>query len=265
MLSYVSVGDPAGVPLISNHGGLSSGFDVVPADVTAKRLGLRVISPDRPGIAGSDPAPGRTVLDWAADVAELTERLRIGRFATMGWSLGGCYAAALAYGLRDRVDKLVLVGSGIPVDWPGMAAEINLMDRVLLALGRHRSGRVVERASFAAASRIARHAPGLLVGPAGIPDPARPALTAAIADGLRHGSGVVTEYQLLDRPWGFELSQLTVPTDIWHGDRDDYAPVQWAGRLHNAIRGSHLFVVPGASHFLWYDAWDDILGRVAAH
>ena len=49
-LSYVDIGDHDGVPVISCHGGLSSGHDVIPAAEPAAELGIRVISPDRPGI-----------------------------------------------------------------------------------------------------------------------------------------------------------------------------------------------------------------------
>ena len=58
----------------------------------ARRLGVRVISPDRPGIARSDPQPRRRVLDWPADVAELADQLELATFAVIGWSAGGMFA-----------------------------------------------------------------------------------------------------------------------------------------------------------------------------
>ena len=58
--------------------------------------GVRLISPDRPGMGLSTYQPGRRLVDWPADVAHLTEALGIERFAVMGWSAGGPYAAVCA-------------------------------------------------------------------------------------------------------------------------------------------------------------------------
>ena len=68
-----------------------------------------MISPDRPGIGLSDPKPGRTVLDWAADVSELAEHLGLQRFSVMGWSMGGPYAAAVGYALRHTNCSVLVV------------------------------------------------------------------------------------------------------------------------------------------------------------
>jgi pimeloyl-ACP methyl ester carboxylesterase len=47
------------------------------ATVTAA-AGVRLIAPDRPGYGGSDPAPGRTVADGAADIVEIATQLGVG-------------------------------------------------------------------------------------------------------------------------------------------------------------------------------------------
>src|SRR5271167_4350698 len=76
-LAYEEYGDPAGDPVLSFHGGLSSRLDAAPAHQAALDLGVRLISPDRPGIGLSTFQPGRRLLDWPADVAALTEALGI--------------------------------------------------------------------------------------------------------------------------------------------------------------------------------------------
>lgn len=78
-LSYLDLGDPNGLPVVSCHGGLSSRLDVLPSADTARALGVRLLAPDRPGVGGSDRRPERTLLDWPSDVVELTERLGIER------------------------------------------------------------------------------------------------------------------------------------------------------------------------------------------
>ena len=104
-MGYAEFGARDGFPVVNAHGGLACRLDVASAAPVAAACGIRLISPDRPGVGLSDPKPGRTVLDWAQDVAELLDQLDVDRFAVMGWSMGGQYAAAVGHALRDRVTR----------------------------------------------------------------------------------------------------------------------------------------------------------------
>ena len=95
-LAYEEYGDPAGFPVLSFHGGLSSHLDAAPAGAAAREAGIRLVAPDRPGMGLSTFQPGRTLLDWPEDVTALAHALGIERFAVMGWSAGGPYAAVCA-------------------------------------------------------------------------------------------------------------------------------------------------------------------------
>ena len=66
-LTYVEYGDPDGTPVLHHHGGLLSATDVAPLDGVARRLGVRLIGVDRPGIAGSTSLPDRTTIDGAVE------------------------------------------------------------------------------------------------------------------------------------------------------------------------------------------------------
>ena len=104
VLAYEQYGDPAGFPVLNCHGGMSSRLDAAPAHEAALAKGVRLISPDRAQARGSSTyQAGRRLLDWPHDVRELTDSLGIERFAVMGWSAGGAYAAACAARLGDRV------------------------------------------------------------------------------------------------------------------------------------------------------------------
>ena len=69
----------------------------LPAHFAARRLGIRLISPDRPGVGDSTIVMERRTLDWTGDVAVLMNSLGI-----HGWRLrlvlGGQYALALGRG-----------------------------------------------------------------------------------------------------------------------------------------------------------------------
>jgi pimeloyl-ACP methyl ester carboxylesterase len=263
-LGYLDLGHPAGVPVVSNHGGLSSRLDVAPAHAAAVRHGLRIISPDRPGIGLSSPLAGRTLADWPADVAALADHLDLDRFATIGWSFGGCFAQSVAHQLADRVSALVLVASGIPRDWSGMRDDIDRMDRVFLRLSEHAVGRAADRTIFHLMGAVARHAPAAFARSTGYDGPDAATLVAAIAEGLSDRAGVLRDYEILDSPWGFDPSDITVPTQIWQGDADELVPPDWGRRLHDAIAGSSLTVVPGATHYLWYEHWDDLFAGITS-
>jgi len=103
VLAYEEYGISTGFPVLSFHGGLSSRLDAAPAHEAAVAKGIRLISPDRPGMGLSTYQHGRRLTDWPADVAQLTDALGIERFAVMGWSAGGPYAAVCAAKMDGRV------------------------------------------------------------------------------------------------------------------------------------------------------------------
>ena len=178
-VTYLEVGDPDGSPVISCHGGLSSRLDVQSAAGSAAALGVRVICPDRPGIGGSDPQPGRLLTDWPAEVEQLADQLGLGPFAVMGWSAGGMYAQACAAQLPDRVSRLGLMASVIPREWPGMIQEINRMDRTLMRLSGH--GAALERLMFWTLRVSARISPAMVAKRSGAPDAVAAGMGDAIA------------------------------------------------------------------------------------
>jgi pimeloyl-ACP methyl ester carboxylesterase len=261
-VSYLDIGDPRGLPLVSCHGGLSSRLDVLPAAETAKANGVRLLGPDRPGVGGSDRQPCRTLLDWPGDIAELTERLGIERFAVMGWSLGGPYAMACAWALGERVSMLGVVAGTLPSTWPGMTDELNRLDRVLLRLSEDHPH--VERSIFHLLHTTAGHAPRVLAKQSGLSGPIAHDVTRAIAEGLTDVNGMLDEYRIFDAPWGFEPGAISTPAHFWQGTADKLVPEEWGHRLAGAVPGATLHLVEGGTHFLWYDNWTDILGTMAS-
>jgi pimeloyl-ACP methyl ester carboxylesterase len=112
MLGYAEYGDPSGTPVFAFHGFPGSRITFRIADDAARRRGVRIIAPDRPGMGLSTFQPGRNLLDWPQDVGELADALGIDRFAVAGVSGGGPYVAACAFALRARVTVAAII-SGI--------------------------------------------------------------------------------------------------------------------------------------------------------
>lgn len=268
-MAYCEYGDPTGRAVISCHGGLSSRLDAGWIDAPARELGVRVVAADRPGIGRSDRQPGRTLLDWPEDVLELVDALGIDRFAVLGWSAGGAYAAACAYRLPERVSAVALVASVIPGDWPGMSEQINKLDRALMRLsGRAAVAQALLRTMRAGArsapsafgrSSARRVACGVDEGRA-----AASLLAATAAEGLRSPAGVVDDYRVMRAPWGFDLASIECPVTIWQGSEDRLVPPHWAQRLAERIPTTDLNVCPDEGHLLSRDRYREILTALDA-
>ena len=255
-LAYEEYGDPDGDPVLSFHGGLSSRLDAAPAHGAALALGVRLISPDRPGIGRSTFQPGRRLVDWTADVAALTDALAIERFAVMGWSCGGPYAAVCGARMSDRVTAVGLLSSAVPIELIGTTKGLARDDRILLflvrwapwlagALLRITIGEANEtrlyreiRRSFPAVDRAALEE--------------RDSITDAVAfvkESMRQGAeGCLQDYRIFGSPWGFDLSEVTVPVQIWEGEEDDTGPPEYRELLLAHLPHAELSLVPGEGH-----------------
>jgi len=102
-LGYAEYGKPGGIPLLLFHGTPGSRvFKQFENASWIEESGMRVITPERPGYGLSDPAPGRTIKDWANDVIELADYLEIDRFHVARGSGGGpCIYVAWHRGYFD--------------------------------------------------------------------------------------------------------------------------------------------------------------------
>ena len=270
-LAYEEYGDPGGRPVLSFHGGLSSRFDAAPAAAAASRLGIRLISPDRPGMGRSSFLAGRRLLDWPSDVVELADRLDLGPFAVMGWSCGGAYAAVCAAVLGARVSAVALLSSSIPLDQYGTTKGLTTDDRVLLLLV-NRAPRVTSalmRLIIADASdtrlfnELARSFPAVdraVLKEAGD----RTSAIAFVRESMRHGTaGCLQDYRIFGDPWGFELESIRQPVSIWEGTDDHTGPPGYRQFLKDHIPQAVINLVPHEGHLsLLPHHADEILGAL---
>jgi pimeloyl-ACP methyl ester carboxylesterase len=255
-LAYEEYGDPDGDPVLSFHGGLSSRLDAAPAHQAALDLGVRLLSPDRPGIGRSTFLPGRSLLDWPADVAALTDALGIDRFAVMGWSCGGPYAAVCGARMSDRITAVGLLSSAVPFELVGTTKGLARDDRILLylvrqaprlasALLRVTIGEASEtrlyreiRRSFPAVDRAALAERGSIVD-----------AVAFVKESMRQGpEGCIQDYRVFGDPWGFDLSEVTMPVQIWEGAEDVSGPPEYRELLLRHLPQAQLSIVPGEGH-----------------
>jgi pimeloyl-ACP methyl ester carboxylesterase len=267
VLAYREYGDPTGAVVVNCHGGLLCGLDVAPFDAMARALGLRILSPDRPGLGASSALPGRATVDWAADVRGLIDGLGIEHAAVFGWSMGGQYALACAAMLPERVSRTTVVAGCLPLDDEATLMSLNVMDRRLTRLSQHHPQ--VAATTFRTLGEIARHFPDTwahLTMRGAVPDEASavealpdPGIAIAAAAALGGGHGMVEEYRAWARPWGFAPTDVHGPVTLWHGDEDELVPLAWAEQLTNSLPDARLQRVHGGGHFLGYTHTENVL------
>jgi pimeloyl-ACP methyl ester carboxylesterase len=268
-LAYTAAGPEDGFGVLYLHGAIGTSLTL---GAEIERLGLRCVFVCRPGFGGSDLAPGRTMLGFASDAEQLADALGLERFAVVGVSAGGPYALACGAALGDRVTAVAAVSSLSPLcaphAVPGMPAHISLALRALAARPA-----VSARLGEGALALIRRH-PGLLTWAmtAGAPAcdrhmvagaEARAAavrqFVAAAAGGVR---GMVDDYALSTRPWGFALSDVDVPVHVFHGVHDALVPLDHALALAAGLPRCRAWLEPDEGHFLFRRRLRDVLGAV---
>lgn len=256
-LGYSEFGDPDGFPILNNHGGLVCRLDVEPAHADARSLGVRIISPDRPGVATSDLKPDRDTLDWADDVGELLDALGIEELATMGWSMGGQYTLAVAHRFAGRVVATAVIAGCPPLDDGDTLAELNSMDRHFTHLSTSHPGEA--REVFAALGRLEGHFPDRMAKLS-----TRRAAGSDRAATVDHADwmgtimsmatteprGMVEEYRAWVRPWRFSPAEVPGPVAIWQGTADALVPAAWGQRLCGEIPDAVLHPVEGEGHLI---------------
>jgi pimeloyl-ACP methyl ester carboxylesterase len=138
LLGYDEHGTPDGAPIFYFHGSPSTRLEwrLFGSEALANKLNIRVIATDRPGLGRSEFQPGRRIGDWPADVVALADQLKLPRFAVLGYSGGGPYAAACALKITERLTRVGIVSGTAPFDEPGLSADINPTSLRFMQLAR---------------------------------------------------------------------------------------------------------------------------------
>lgn len=277
-IAYCTAGPEDGLPLFLFHGIGESRFMVSPDVISLDRLGIRLITVDRPGIGRSSNRRRRTILSWADDVAALGDHLECQTFAVLGRSAGAPYALACAYALPERVTAATVV-SGLGPPTLHLAKAVLGTQFWKLALGL-RFTPVVMRAGLWLAFRAAgwyvrprlgqfldRHAARL---PAAdretLADPAmREVRLRSMAESFSSGSrGLYQDLSLLVRRWGFDPADIRVPARLWHGEADNIVSVAFGRQLASQLPDCVAHLLPDLGHYMLFSHWDRILAAVKA-
>lgn len=262
-IAYEEYGDPAGEPVFFCHGWPSSRTMAAILDEAAQELGIRVISPDRPGIALSQSQPGRTVLDWPPVIAGMTEALGIEHYRVLGVSGGAPYTFATAWANPTAVKAIAVISGAPPL--AGHDAAVGLLVVYTWLLRIYRVSPRAVRFLFTLFRPLVLHPvmkalkPLLLV----MQNPYdRAALSRKEAfeicyessheawkSGASGASGVITDAELYAHPWGFDLCEIKVPVLLWHGKQDNSFSWKLAEAIAEKIPGCTTNFVENEGHY----------------
>ena len=105
VISFSEVGDPDGSAVFCCVGMGLTRYITAFYDELATTLKLRLITPDRPGVGGSEPyADGSdTPLTWPDDVRKICEHRGISKFSILAHSAGAIYALATALRMPQHI------------------------------------------------------------------------------------------------------------------------------------------------------------------
>ena len=260
-IGCLEVGADDGFPILHFHGNGSSRLEVMMLADLAAAAGVRLIGLDRPGVGNSDPAPGRSLLDWPQDVAEVAGRLELERFAIEGVSAGGAYALACAHRMPGRLTACGLISSICPPDLVRQAGPAWMRTAWWLAQHHPDLAQACMRALLpdsmtdeaGAELRLARIASWL--GPADhevLQRPAiRQALVRSMVESRRHGAAANRgEILALLNDWQVPLERIgTLEILMWHGEQDRLTPIGPARMLADRLPRCTATFYAGEGHF----------------
>ena len=262
VLAFQEYGDANGVPVVFCHGWPSSCTMARLTDEPARELGIRIISPDRPGISGSSLQPNRKLADWPNVVERLLEHLGIGEFRMLAISGGAPYAYATAVAMPNRVRSIAIVCGAIPMAELEDARGLLPLYRWMLAL--YRSRPLLLRRLVCMARPILSVRPPvrlrplllkmLMLRPCDAESLRDAAAFEAIFESQRRawrgsGEGVMADAQIYAQPWGFSLEDIRVPVRLWHGKQDRAFSVHLAEEVAKRFPACYVRFIDNAGHY----------------
>ncbi|KAM5351094.1 hypothetical protein ACJ41O_003817 [Fusarium nematophilum] len=290
LMSWAEFGSPTGRPLIYLHGTPSCRLELFSEHQVLYDRNIRLIAPDRPGFGRSEPAPGRTVGSYAADIQALVAHLGLSEYIIVGSSGGGPYALSCARYIHpeDGLRGVSLISSPAPnpcglkgMSWGGaILVRLNRwVPRLVKYLEHHFTSQSGLREDFTGPLEEWTPGPAMrAVAEAKVMASAkdggyRDALVAApwrldllaeeeMETHLQEPDAWPEDFHLCIGRWDFGLEDITFasrgkrPLVIWVGTEDTVTPVHMGRWIAERVRGSQLREVKGATHSTGIDYLD---------
>lgn len=269
-LSYRVYGAAAKRVLLTFHEGLGSSLLPYQTDGLAQRLGLQIVSIDRPGYGASTRHRSYSFSSVAADAHALCAHLGLTEVTIVGLMAGAPSALQTAIRLGPMVRRVFICSGRPPHAAPADVRNPLMMFRAqlqangwltetLFALLKNRlSPRMVERSL----RRAAQASPGDGAYLAAHPEMVA-FLTASCEEALAGGgAGPTDDIKAFRGAEDFALERLQAPLHIWHGAEDHLTPLDAFLRFVGA-HPYDLTEVPAIGQFMILKHWEELLQTIA--
>ena len=270
-IGFAEYGAPEGLPVIVLHGTPGSRMLFESTDAVARKMGFRIVAPDRAGYGLSDPHHHASLKDTAYDIQALANGLGINRFFLVGFSGGGPHALAAALLMRDRIQQVALISPvGLVSDTENVSMS-SLHHFIFTYLG---NSPMAAHAYFQGVrsmvtwfphsadhlvTQYATRADRAILDQYGL----RHSLGTSMREGLtRSVEGAVQDLRLYCGSWELALHRLETPVSIWQGSEDTIVPPEAAYRLAEVLPNCRLEVLEGMGHYWLFGAFERILDRI---
>ena len=274
-LGYGLYGNPLGIPIIDFHGIPGSRREAKLIASYIQRDDLCFIGFDRPGYGCSSPKRNYKISDLPADVAALTDHLKLKHFIALGYSGGGPFALACAAQMPERLGAVGIVSGVGPSEIGAEGMHESNKKKFNLAKRMPALARIMLTAGFSA---MRRHPDQ--VGPEleriwwQMPEVDQRVLqdksfsqgiTEITLDAILHTvRGWVDEEILMSKPWQFNLAEIMAANIfLWHGGLDRNVPISMAKAAAERIPGCQASFFPEEGHLsLLYNHGDEIISAL---
>ncbi|MBA3339046.1 MAG: alpha/beta hydrolase [Geodermatophilaceae bacterium] len=245
-IAYRRAGE--GEPVLLIHGGFSDSREWR-GQLDGLSDEFDVIAVDCPGCGGSaDPPKGFTLRDYADTLAGFLAALGVDHPHVGGLSFGSIYALVF-YRFHPQIPRSLIL-AGAYAGWAGSLPPSEVRRRMEWVTD------ILDRP-------VDDWGPDFLATvygddvPPGVLEEAMEILRDVRPEGFRPVTKAFFDADLRD-----VLPQITVPTLLLYGERDERSPRNVAEDLHRQIRGSELVVVPGVGHGINAEAPDEFNAAV---
>ena len=202
----------------------------------------RILALDLPGHGKSAGIGSQSISDYASQIVEFLDEMRMNAAVFIGHSMGSAIALMLALDFPKRVLGLGLVGSGArlrvnPQILESTASDLLFPHAIKLINEAEFSANVNPRLKELAAQRMNEIRPSVL-----------------------HGDFLAcNEFDVMSR-----LGEISKPTLILCGADDILTPVKYSEYLHAQIANSRLVIVPDAGHMAMLEAPQTVADEIDA-
>jgi pimeloyl-ACP methyl ester carboxylesterase len=274
-LAYLERGPEDGFPVIVSHGTPGSRFARQPDPTLYERHRVRAVAYDRPGYGRSNPQPGRSVADAAADIAAIADVLGFDHIAVVGGSGGAPHALACGALLGDRVVRIGALVTPAPPDDPDFDFYDGLADLNVKEFNAALEGEEAIAAFLQPLSDGIRADPDAVIEeiltelpPVDRERASRPEIRAimkeSFVEAVRQGvRGWADDDLAFAKPWGFALEDVSVETRVWQGELDVLAPRSHGEYVASRLPNGRFELLVGGGHFL-DDEWGVVFEWLAA-